>query len=77
MCYFMPTCFVYGFFPQVESSVGLQSVEAEGSKHLGMLVCGVVTWLRNGKEVTSDMTSTDKLPNGNWLYQMHLEIKSP
>lgn len=30
-----------------------------------------VTWLRNGKEVTSDVTSTDELPNGNWLYQMH------
>uniref|UniRef100_A0A3P9PX11 Ig-like domain-containing protein n=1 Tax=Poecilia reticulata TaxID=8081 RepID=A0A3P9PX11_POERE len=45
-----------------------------------MLVCSAydfypkqirVTWLRDGKEVTSDVTSTDELPNGNWLYQIH------
>lgn len=76
----MPTCFVYGFFPQVEPSVRVRSVEAAGSKHPGMLVCSVygfypkqirVAWLRNGKEVTSEVTSTEELPNGNWLYQMH------
>lgn len=45
-----------------------------------MLVCSVhyffpkpirVTWLRNGKEVTSDVTSTEKLSNGDWHYQIH------
>ncbi|XP_038567426.1 H-2 class II histocompatibility antigen, E-S beta chain-like isoform X2 [Micropterus salmoides] len=64
----------------VEPSVRLRSVEAAGSKHPGMLVCSMydfypkqirVTWLRNGKEVASDVTSTDELPSGNWLYQMH------
>ncbi|KAM6935267.1 DLA class II histocompatibility antigen, DR-1 beta chain-like [Lycodopsis pacificus] len=64
----------------VEPSVRLRSVEAAGSKHPGMLVCSAygfypkqirVTWLRNGNNVTSDVTSTEELPNGNWLYQIH------
>lgn len=64
----------------MEPSVRVRSVDATGSKHPGMLVCSVfgfypkliqVTWLRNGKEVTSDVTSTEELSNGNWLYQMH------
>ncbi|KAM6935394.1 DLA class II histocompatibility antigen, DR-1 beta chain-like [Lycodopsis pacificus] len=64
----------------VEPSVRLRSVEAAGSKHPGMLVCSAygfypkqirVTWLRNGNNVTSDVMSTEELPNGNWLYQIH------
>ncbi|XP_059195104.1 H-2 class II histocompatibility antigen, E-S beta chain-like [Centropristis striata] len=64
----------------VEPSATVRSVEAAGSQHPNMLVCSVynfypkqirVTWLRNGKEVTTDVTSTEELPNGNWLYQIH------
>ncbi|KAM9352952.1 rano class II histocompatibility antigen, A beta chain-like [Symphorus nematophorus] len=45
-----------------------------------MLICSAynfypkritVTWLRNGEKVTSDVTSTEELSNGNWLYQVH------
>uniref|UniRef100_A0A8P4KA51 Ig-like domain-containing protein n=1 Tax=Dicentrarchus labrax TaxID=13489 RepID=A0A8P4KA51_DICLA len=64
----------------VEPSVRLRSVEAVDSRHPGMLVCSAynfypqqirLTWLRNGQEETSDVMSTDELPNGNWLYQIH------
>ncbi|XP_073340724.1 H-2 class II histocompatibility antigen, E-S beta chain-like [Pagrus major] len=69
-----------GLLTPVEPSVWVRSVEAAGSKHPGMLICSVynfypkqirVTWLRNGKETTSDVMSSDEMPNGNWLYQVH------
>ena len=71
---------VLGFFSLVEPSVWVRSVEEAGSKHPGMLVCSVynfypkqirVAWLRDGKEMTSEVMSTDEMPNGNWLYQVH------
>ncbi|XP_056299656.1 DLA class II histocompatibility antigen, DR-1 beta chain-like isoform X2 [Pseudoliparis swirei] len=64
----------------VEPSVRLKSADAAGSKHQRMLICSVhgfypkhirVTWQKNGNNVTSDVTSTDELSNGNWLYQIH------
>lgn len=30
-----------------------------------------LTWLRDGKEETSGVTSTEELSNGNWFYQVH------
>ncbi|XP_051262631.1 H-2 class II histocompatibility antigen, E-S beta chain-like [Dicentrarchus labrax] len=64
----------------VEPSVWLRSVEAVDSRHPGTLVCSAydfypqqirLTWLRNGQEETSDVTSTVEVSNGNWLYQIH------
>ncbi|XP_070691225.1 rano class II histocompatibility antigen, A beta chain-like isoform X2 [Pempheris klunzingeri] len=69
-----------GLLTPVEPYVWLRSVKAASSRHPGLLVCSVynfyprqirVTWLRNGKGVTSDVTSTEELSNGNWLYQIH------
>ncbi|KAM7383500.1 hypothetical protein PAMP_003146 [Pampus punctatissimus] len=73
-----------GLLNPVEPYVWLRSVEAVSSKHPGMLVCSVynfypkqirVTWLRNGKKVTSDVTSIEELSNGNWLYQVHYYLE--
>ncbi|CAK6960670.1 H-2 class II histocompatibility antigen%2C E-S beta chain-like [Scomber scombrus] len=63
----------------VEPNVKMRSVEAASSRHPAMLVCSAygfypkqirVTWLRDRKEVTSDVTSTEEISNGNWLYQI-------
>ncbi|XP_054880743.1 SLA class II histocompatibility antigen, DQ haplotype D beta chain-like [Poeciliopsis prolifica] len=71
----------------VAPSVALTSVAPPAGGHPSMLTCSVygffpkqirVTWRRDGQEVTSDVTSTDALPDGGWLYQIHssLEFKS-
>uniref|UniRef100_A0A4W5QMY6 Ig-like domain-containing protein n=1 Tax=Hucho hucho TaxID=62062 RepID=A0A4W5QMY6_9TELE len=40
-----------------------------GEQHPSMLTCS--TWLRNGQEVTSNMTASEELDNGDWHYQIH------
>lgn len=57
---------------------------APGCHHPAMLVCSVydfypkqikVSWLRNGQETTSDITSTEEFANGDWLYQVHSHLE--
>uniref|UniRef100_A0A671TZ23 Ig-like domain-containing protein n=1 Tax=Sparus aurata TaxID=8175 RepID=A0A671TZ23_SPAAU len=64
--------------------VRLQSVAPSGGKHRSMLVCSVfdfypklikVSWTRDGQEVTSDVTSTDELADGDWYYQIHSHLE--
>uniref|UniRef100_A0A3B4H104 Rano class II histocompatibility antigen, A beta chain-like n=1 Tax=Pundamilia nyererei TaxID=303518 RepID=A0A3B4H104_9CICH len=74
------------FIKWAERSVQIISL-VKNSKHPGLFMCSAynfypkqikLTWLRDGKEATSNVTSTDELPNGNWLYQIHsyIEISS-
>nr|ADZ99148.1 MHC class II antigen [Epinephelus coioides] len=67
-----------------EPYVRLHSVTPSGDKHSAMLVCSVfdfypkkikVSWLRDGKEVTSDVTSTDELADADWYYQIHSHLE--
>nr|ADZ99150.1 MHC class II antigen [Epinephelus coioides] len=67
-----------------EPYVVLSSVTPSGGKHSAMLVCSVfdfypkkikVSWLRDGKEVTSDVTSTDELADADWYYQIHSHLE--
>ncbi|XP_036967158.1 DLA class II histocompatibility antigen, DR-1 beta chain-like isoform X2 [Acanthopagrus latus] len=64
--------------------VRLQSVTPSSGKHQSMLVCSVfdfypklikVSWTRDGQEVTSDVTSTDELADGDWYYQIHSHLE--
>ncbi|XP_060937423.1 HLA class II histocompatibility antigen, DQ beta 2 chain-like [Limanda limanda] len=68
----------------VKPYVRLNSAEADSGRHPRVLVCNVynfypkhirVTWLRDGKKATSDVTSTDEMANGNWLYHIHSHLE--
>ncbi|XP_056153503.1 H-2 class II histocompatibility antigen, E-S beta chain-like [Lampris incognitus] len=67
-----------------EPSVRLTSVTPPSGRHPAMLMCSVynfypkyisVTWLRDGQPVTSDVTSTYELANGDWYYQIHSHLE--
>ncbi|KAM4536297.1 H-2 class II histocompatibility antigen, E-S beta chain-like [Odontesthes bonariensis] len=68
----------------VKPTVRLYSTAPSAGRHAAMLLCRVydfypktikVSWLRDGQEVTSDVTSTEEMEDGDWYYQIqsHLE----
>ncbi|XP_030266314.1 HLA class II histocompatibility antigen, DQ beta 1 chain-like [Sparus aurata] len=68
----------------VKPYVVLTSSTPSAGKHRSMLVCSVfdfypklikVSWTRDGQEVTSDVTSTDELADGDWYYQIHSHLE--
>ncbi|KAK2907374.1 hypothetical protein Q8A67_006359 [Cirrhinus molitorella] len=63
--------------------VKLSLVKKGDSRRPSLLMCSAydfypeqikVSWLRNGALVT-DVTSTEKMPNGDWYYQIHTELE--
>ncbi|XP_051800361.1 H-2 class II histocompatibility antigen, E-S beta chain-like [Acanthochromis polyacanthus] len=64
--------------------VHLYSTTPPSGRHPSMLVCSIykfypkyikVSWFRDGKEVTSDVTSTEEMENGDWYYQIHSHLE--
>uniref|UniRef100_A0A8C9SFE1 Ig-like domain-containing protein n=1 Tax=Scleropages formosus TaxID=113540 RepID=A0A8C9SFE1_SCLFO len=69
------------YFRNILSYTGEHLCTKSGSqRHSTMLVCSAynfypegikLTWLRDGKEVKTDVTSTEELYDGDWYYQIH------
>ncbi|KAJ8004924.1 hypothetical protein DPEC_G00141340 [Dallia pectoralis] len=68
----------------VEPYVRLKSLDPSSNEHSAMLMCSaynfypkhiIITWLRNGQKVNSDVTSTEVLTNGDWSYQIHAYLQ--
>ncbi|XP_051525886.1 H-2 class II histocompatibility antigen, E-S beta chain-like [Myxocyprinus asiaticus] len=68
----------------VKPTVKITSVKQPHGGHQAMLMCSAfrfypqritVSWLKDGKPVTSDVTSTEELANGDWYYQIHSHLE--
>ncbi|KAL1269474.1 hypothetical protein QQF64_031763 [Cirrhinus molitorella] len=68
----------------VKPKIKLRSVKQAEGRRPAMLMCSAyhfypekisVYWLRDGKVVTTDVTSTMELANGDWYYQIHSELE--
>nr|AYD60579.1 MHC class II beta [Trematomus bernacchii] len=68
----------------VKPYVRLHSTVSPSGSHPAMLVCSVyefypklikVSWIRNGQEVTSDVTSSEELADSDWYYQVHSHLE--
>uniref|UniRef100_A0A669DB37 Class II histocompatibility antigen, B-L beta chain n=1 Tax=Oreochromis niloticus TaxID=8128 RepID=A0A669DB37_ORENI len=61
-------------------TVKLKSVKRPNGEHTSTLVCSAynfypkqirMMWMRNGQEVTTDVSYSDVMPDGDWYYQTH------
>nr|XP_005167291.1 H-2 class II histocompatibility antigen, E-S beta chain [Danio rerio] len=68
----------------VKPKVKLTLVKPAGGRHPAVLMCSAyefypphirVYWLRNGEVITSDVTSTMEMADGDWYYQIHSELE--
>lgn len=78
----MVLCFALFFLVDFTTvpTIKLKSVQQFNSRYPAMLVCTAynfypkqirVTWLRNGQEVTSGVSCSEVMSDGNWYYQIH------
>ncbi len=68
----------------VKPEVIIRSVRQARGKSPAMLICSAydfypkpikLTWMRDDKEVTADVTSTEELADGDWYYQIHSHLE--
>ncbi|XP_066500550.1 H-2 class II histocompatibility antigen, I-E beta chain-like isoform X3 [Hoplias malabaricus] len=65
---------------RVRPRVELMSEQQPSGAHMSMLMCSAydfyppaidMYWQRDGKKVTTDVTTTEELADGDWYYQVH------
>ena len=68
----------------MKPKVKLSSATRAGGDHPAVLMCSAyefypphikVSWLTDGKLMTSEMTSTMEMADGDWYYQIHSELE--
>ncbi|XP_030621407.1 H-2 class II histocompatibility antigen, E-S beta chain-like [Chanos chanos] len=68
----------------VQPKVHVRSVKKASGTHPAVLMCSAydfypqaikLTWLKDGKPVTSDVTSTEEMADGDWFYQVHSHLE--
>ncbi|XP_066501053.1 H-2 class II histocompatibility antigen, I-E beta chain-like isoform X2 [Hoplias malabaricus] len=68
----------------VSPRVELKAEQQPRGAHMSMLMCSAydfyppaidVYWQRDGKKVTTDVTATDELADGDWYYQVHSHLE--
>ncbi|KAK2863602.1 hypothetical protein Q5P01_003135 [Channa striata] len=68
----------------VRPTVRLHSAPAPSANQPSMLVCSAysfypqqitLSWFRDGQKVTTGITSTDQLADGDWYYQAHSNLE--
>lgn len=68
----------------VKPEVSIRSVRQASGKQPAMLICSAyefypklikISWMRDGEVITSDVTSTEELADGDWYYQIHSHLE--
>uniref|UniRef100_A0A3B4D6G4 Ig-like domain-containing protein n=1 Tax=Pygocentrus nattereri TaxID=42514 RepID=A0A3B4D6G4_PYGNA len=68
----------------VKPRIKLVAEQQASGGHPAMLMCSAynfyprvidVYWLRNGEKVTSDVTATEEMADGDWYYQIHSHLE--
>ncbi|XP_066501022.1 H-2 class II histocompatibility antigen, I-E beta chain-like [Hoplias malabaricus] len=68
----------------VRPRVELNAEQQPSGAHMSMLMCSAydfypqaidVYWQRDGKKVTTDVTTTEELADGDWYYQVHSHLE--
>ncbi|TRY91255.1 hypothetical protein DNTS_003931, partial [Danionella cerebrum] len=68
----------------IEPTVIVKSVKQGEGRHPALLLCSAydfypekikVSWTRDGAEMTSDVTATMEMADGDWFYQIHSELE--
>lgn len=71
---------IIDYIQQIGNLTAVPTIKLNSMKHPPMLVCSAynfypkqirVMWLQNGQEVTSGVSSSEVMSDGDWYYQIH------